>query len=234
MADSSPHRNLSIHEPLLSGPDIRKLQSAINRQIDRLGLESLGVSKTEADGRFGHDSLEKAREVGAELGAPDLQLAGPIRPWLQLLIRAPWRIHATDRNTRRRAKEAMALRKKRRETPTGVVFYDGVRVAAVAVPYLNYARGSGIWHGRVTSGHRDPDYSEHLCIEMCGRPACPGKCAGRASNHSGLTPDHFAVDVTDSANFARAMRQMPNPPHGVRIKNNIGPSDVVHFSPSGY
>lgn len=115
----------------------------------------------------------------------------------------------------------------------GVVRFEGVAVAKVAIPYLEYARSKG-WHGGLNSGWRDPKYSESLCYAMCGRSTCPGQCAGRSSNHSGTAADHFAIDVSDSATFGQIMAHMPNPPHGIRIHNSLGSRDVVHFSPSGY
>lgn len=111
---------------------------------------------------------------------------------------------------------------------SGVTTFDGVPVAAVAVPYLQWARNHG-WNGRLVSGWRDPKYSQSLCYRMCGRPSCPGKCAGTSSNHVGTTSNHFAVDVSDYQTFRRVIADCPISP---RIFNNL-PIDPVHFSPSG-
>jgi hypothetical protein len=110
----------------------------------------------------------------------------------------------------------------------GVTTYDGVRVARCAVPILNWCRANG-WHGHLVSGWRSPAYSTSLCYAKCGRPQCPGTCAGAASNHSGDSPERFAVDVSDFYTFANVVRACPLKPH---IFNDL-PADRVHFSPSG-
>jgi hypothetical protein len=110
----------------------------------------------------------------------------------------------------------------------GVGHYDGVPVANWMVRYLVWARNHG-WQGRLVSGWRDPNYSQHLCFVMCSRPSCPGKCAGLSSNHVGSDEPKGAVDVTDYARFGVLMRQCPYAP---RIFNAL-PIDPVHFSASG-
>lgn len=112
---------------------------------------------------------------------------------------------------------------------SGVTTFDGVRVAAWLVPYLQHARDTGIWKGRLVSGWRDPAYSEKLCYAMCGAPSCLGKCAGRASNHSGSVKPAGAIDVSDYYNFGRAIRGWGNP----HIFNALGVQDPVHFSSTG-
>lgn len=112
---------------------------------------------------------------------------------------------------------------------TGVTRFDGVPVAAWMVPYLEWARRNG-WRGQLVSGWRDPAYSESLCRRMCGAPSCPGRCAGRASNHAGSVQPHGAVDVSDYYTFGRLMQRCPIQP---RIYNALGARDPVHFSVSG-
>jgi hypothetical protein len=68
----------------------------------------------------------------------------------------------------------------------GVGSFDGVAVANWLIPYLTWARQHG-WRGRLNSGWRSPEHSEQPCRAMCGAPSCPGRCAGRASNHSQST-----------------------------------------------
>lgn len=109
----------------------------------------------------------------------------------------------------------------------GVGTFDGKPVAKWIIPWLKKSRQAG-WDGSVTSGYRTPAYSEQLCIRMCGEPSCPGRCAGRSSNHSGKVYPHGAVDVSDYTNFARIQRQIGSP-----LKNALGSSDPVHFSVSG-
>lgn len=111
----------------------------------------------------------------------------------------------------------------------GVTTYNGVPVAKWLQPYLVYARNHG-WKGRLNSGWRSPAYSDSLCRRICGRPSCPGICAGRASNHSGNARPRGAVDVSDYVTFGRLMRACPYSP---RIYNALGARDPVHHSASG-
>jgi len=112
---------------------------------------------------------------------------------------------------------------------SGVTHFDGVAVAAWMVPYMEWARARG-WKGRLVSGWRDPNYSESLCYRMCGHSTCPGKCAGRSSNHSGSVRPRGALDVSDYYRFGQLMHQCP---HSPRIFNALGWRDPVHYSASG-
>lgn len=114
----------------------------------------------------------------------------------------------------------------------GVTKWEGVVVAKAAVYFLDEARKRG-WTGVVNSGWRDPIFSRSLCIAMCGVPFCPGRCAGLSSNHVGNTPQRFAIDVSQYDVFGRIMREIPIPEGLVRIHNELGAQDPVHFSPSG-
>lgn len=133
--------------------------------------------------------------------------------------------------TRRNRQIVSRVRANRKaaEKATGVTRYDGVPVAAVAVPYLQWAREHG-WKGRLVSGWRDPEYSRSLCRRMCGADSCPGRCAGLSSNHVGSTVARFAIDVSDYQAFGRLMAKCP---HSPRIWNGLGSIDPVHFSPNG-
>jgi hypothetical protein len=111
----------------------------------------------------------------------------------------------------------------------GVGRFDGRPVAKCAIPLLKWARDNG-WRGRLNSGWRDPKYSQSLCYAMCGRPSCPGKCAGMSSNHVGNSPSRFAMDVSDYVRFGQLMRQCPLKP---KVHNSLGVRDPVHYSPSG-
>jgi hypothetical protein len=112
---------------------------------------------------------------------------------------------------------------------SGVSYYDGKKVASWMVPYLKWARANG-WRGYLVSGWRDPVYSEGLCRAMCGAPSCPGRCAGRSSNHSGSTKPRGAIDVSDYYRFGQLMKKCPYSP---RLHNALGARDPVHFSASG-
>jgi hypothetical protein len=113
----------------------------------------------------------------------------------------------------------------------GTVKIDGKDVPKWIAKWVLLARKKGLWHGSITSGVRTPEYSEQLCYDMCGQPSCPGTCAGRSSNHNctgGCRYPSGAIDVTDEAAFAAAMKKLKAP-----LKNDL-PSDRVHFSASGH
>lgn len=130
---------------------------------------------------------------------------------------------------KRRTRQRTLWRRNHSHPTSGVGSYDGVRCALWLIPYLQWARAHG-WRGRLVSGWRDPVYSESLCYRMCGRPSCPGRCAGRASNHSGSVKPHGACDVSDYSRFGSLMRSCPYSP---RIFNALGAQDPVHYSASG-
>lgn len=109
----------------------------------------------------------------------------------------------------------------------GIAYFDGKPVADWIKPWLEKSRNNG-WRGTLVSGYRSPEYSEQLCYNICGRPSCPGLCAGRNSNHTRLGAGQGAVDVSDYYNFAIIQRRIGSP-----LRNNL-PSDRVHFSTSGY
>lgn len=101
---------------------------------------------------------------------------------------------------------------------------------------LKPARSSGTWKGTVISGYRSPAYSESLCRSICGAPSCPGRCAGRSSNHAAPPSGkgvayEGAIDVTDAPGLQRWCRAHGNPLHG---NGEMLPLDTPHFSRSGH
>jgi hypothetical protein len=127
---------------------------------------------------------------------------------------------------RRQARQARAAASR----TTGASSWRGGKVVANWLhPYLDYAKDHG-WPGWVVSGYRDPAYSESLCLRMCGRPSCPGRCAGRSSNHAGSVKPQGAIDVTHYQEFGRHMKSCPLQP---KIWCGLSPADPVHFSASG-
>lgn len=138
----------------------------------------------------------------------------------------PWQL-ALGANRRRRQR---ALAAASHVPASGKAYFDGRPVAAWLLPHLNFARQHG-WKGTLVSGYRDPAYSEHLCYGMCGAPRCPGRCAGRSSNHSQHVRPYGAIDVSDYVTFGRLMARddAPKP----RIYNALGAQDPVHFSHAG-
>src|SRR6266516_5288614 len=97
------------------------------------------------------------------------------------------------------AEERRRERRGRARRPVaGVATFDGRPVAKWLLPYLEFARKNG-WKGTLNSGFRDPAHSEAICFQKCGKPTCPGTCAGRASTHSGKTKPQGPADVSDFA-----------------------------------
>lgn len=109
-----------------------------------------------------------------------------------------------------------------------VTRFDGVPCAIWLAKRLQKARDAGKWKGKLVSGYRSPAYSESLCRRMCGAPSCPGRCAGRASNHSGSVYPAGAVDVSDYGTFRAECARLD-----LGIKNALDARDPVHFSVSG-
>lgn len=144
----------------------------------------------------------------------------------------PGRMHLVGRERRAQQKREWEREQIASYLVPGVANWGGRAVAKCAVPYLDWARAHG-WSGGVNSGWRDPWYSQQLCFRMCGAPTCSGKCAGLTSNHVGNTCSRFAIDVSDYFIFGHLMRSYPVKHGQVRIWNDLGSRDPVHFSPSG-
>lgn len=113
---------------------------------------------------------------------------------------------------------------------TGWTTWNGVSIAAWMEPWLVKSKAAG-WTGTVVSGVRTPEYSEQLCFNMCGAPSCPGRCAGRSSNHNctaGCPYPTGAIDVTDYSRFGQIQYEIGSP-----LRNHL-PIDPVHYSVSGF
>jgi hypothetical protein len=215
--------------------DIVRLQRSLNTFTNRWLFR---VAPLKVDGELGHATKSRVRRVKWYLGYTGKpqkraivtsrfvrRLRHPRSPLYSspvMLARAIYR----RREQRRHAKAAL---KKAQEASSGLAVFEGRTVAAWFLPYLHFARERG-WTGTVVSGYRDPAYSERLCIAMCGAPSCPGRCAGRASNHSGKVRPAGAIDVSDYVRFGNLMSVCPLEP---RIRNALGARDPVHFSASG-
>lgn len=107
--------------------------------------------------------------------------------------------------------------------PAGLGTFDGVPVAKWIIPALKYGRSSGKWHGRVTSGWRDPN------VVVTPSPGLPVAPQGK-SNHRGKAWPLGAVDVTDPDGLEAAMRTYPGV---LKIKRDPSIGDPVHFSWTG-
>ena len=115
------------------------------------------------------------------------------------------------------------------------VIIDGKTVPRWIGNIVTDVRRAGRWKGTVVSGYRSPEYSEQLCYGICGAPSCPGRCAGRSSNHccpptfKGKAPEG-AIDVSDYVTFRGELQRLG---HWDKLKNDL-PADPVHFSRSGH
>jgi hypothetical protein len=213
-------------------PDVRALQEELNRFTQR-NLHN--VTPLIVDGIEGPSTRARIRKVKYWLG-----YSGPERrkltagPELVKRLRHPRSARHSNpamlaRAVKRRRRQRV-LAKKSAAPRAGVVKFDGKDVAAWIEPHLQWARAHG-WKGTIESGYRTPEYSEHICITKCGRPSCPGNCAGRTSNHSGRIAPQGAVDVTDYPRFAALMRRSPHQP---RLLNALPATDPNHFSATGH
>jgi hypothetical protein len=215
----------------LSADEVRRLQKGLNRFTERF-ME--GVGPIIVDGIKGHATARRIATVKYHLGYTGKAQRSPtVKPEFVRRMRHPRspRYSSPAMLTRafaRRAKQRKAARASAAPR-NGVAMFDGRPVAAWLKPYLDWARQNG-WKGTLNSGFRDPAYSEKLCISMCGAPSCPGRCAGRASNHAGSSNPSGAIDVSDYVTFGQLMRRCPYSP---KIFNALGAQDPVHFSASG-
>jgi hypothetical protein len=201
----------------------RNLNSFTNRWLDK-------VAPLKVDGDKGHATNTRIRTAKYYLGYTGKpQRSSSVSEVFRKRLAHP-KGDAVPARMRARGEERRKAQHEKVANPTGVTTFDGRPVAKWMVKYLEYARARG-WKGTLNSGYRDPDKSEHLCIIMCGHPTCPGRCAGRNSNHSGKVAPNGALDVSDYVKFGQLMARSdaPNP----RIFNALGAQDPVHFSVSG-
>lgn len=207
----------------------KRLQRALNAFTTKY---LKGVGHVRVDGVLGPSTRKRILEVKYWLGWQEHNTDQSDKFRRALARPRDWRITSRGtvaRGIKRRAQHNAAW--VRSHFRTGVVTYDGVRVARWIVPYLDYARRHG-WPGHLVSGYRDPAYSERLCFAMCGAPRCPGRCAGRSSNHSGSVKPRGAIDVSNYVVFGRLM-QRADAPRNPRLINRLGNQDPVHFSATG-
>ena len=157
----------------------------------------------------------------------------------KILTRKKERPNTWKKNDKDRRKELAKLRKQHREAVAnrfnkpGCQDIDGEAVPNWIAKDVLKIRKRGNWKGVVVSGFRTPEYSESLCIAMCGAPMCPGRCAGRLTNHA-CPPTakcqkyEGAIDVSDYATFAQECVAI-----GSKLHNILGAQDPVHFSYNG-
>jgi len=221
---------------MASEKEIKEVQRLLNDFSKRFRL---GFTPVIVDGDKGHATRKRIREAKYLLGFKrDKTDAAEITDEFVRQLRHPRHPLGDDfgkKRVKRGKRRRRHLRKQNRRNrykavrSSGVTTWGGKPVAKWFVPYLNYARDHG-WKGGVTSGWRDPAYSEGLCYRMCGRPSCLGRCAGRSSNHVGSSFGTGALDVSDYAKFGQLMKSAP---FDKKIFNALGAQDPVHFSASG-
>lgn len=216
--------------------DIRHVQRSMNDFVK--DHPHLGLSPVIVDGDWGRLSKKLMREIKYLIGYTRKNMSTHWGMTFLKRMNHPTWVRPEWRQTKERVKIGRRRRAKRRAyvahnrikayLKPGVGMFDGKPVAKCAIPILLWCRENG-WKGVLVSGWRDPRYSQQLCINMCGRPSCPGTCAGLGSNHVGNSPSKFAMDVSDYINFARIVARCPLQP---KVHNAL-PRDLVHFSPSG-
>jgi peptidoglycan hydrolase-like protein with peptidoglycan-binding domain len=224
-------------EPARTRPSTmsRDQVTALQRALNAFTAKYLkGIGPLMVDGITGHATRKRIREAKFYLGYTGKEAKSvAFDPDFMRRLRHPKSARFSNpamlsRAVSRRRKQRKAAKVSQAPRP-GVATFDGKPVAAWLKPYLVWARNNG-WQGTVNSGWRDPAYSEQLCRNICGAPSCPGRCAGRSSNHAGSVKPAGALDVSDYTKFGELMRRCPLQP---RIFNALGARDPVHFSVTG-
>jgi hypothetical protein len=216
--------------------EIKHLQHSMNLFVER--NKSLGYAPLREDGEWGRLTKDRIRDIKWMLGYSRRNLKVKVGQAFFKRMNHPTRVEPAWRQTKVAVKAGKKRRRLRRLQvrrlattaflKPGVGTFDGKPVAKCAIPILKWCRANG-WNGVLVSGWRSPVYSEGLCRRMCGRPSCPGKCAGRSTNHVGNSPARFAMDVSDYIKFGHVVARCPVKP---KVHNAL-PRDLVHFSPSG-
>jgi hypothetical protein len=231
------------------GPDVRVLQENL-RDLAHM-FDGTFNHAPQPDGVAGKHTFASARRAAYLLGLPQSTLDdiarskdGPqdnvIRQSIQGAIRHP--DDRTDEQKQRSQERRKEVRKRQEARDAArnkglIVQFDGIDCPGWIVRRaLQPARAAGVQF-TVISGVRDPDYSEHLCYVMCGQPSCPGRCAGKNSNHScqpSFTCKEYegAVDVSPGAVALIAWCRNHNVPlHGGG--EVLGSADIPHCSHDG-
>jgi len=217
--------------------EVEHVQRRLNEFTDRFVYH---VTPLRVDGVWGQHSRQRLRRVKHWLGLAGrhsgLRFSDHFEHRLLHPLwdgRHPGEV-IRGRKRRRAHRRAVKRNEARAVKTTGVGTLDGKPVANWIIPYVIWARTHEVngrrWQGVVASGWRDPEYSEHLCFQMCGAPKCAGRCAGRSSGHSQSVKPAGCIDVTDYEHFGQAMRACPYTP---RLINDL-PIDRVHYSVTGH
>lgn len=228
---AKPAKSVKVRPKLPSSmpsEQLKEVQKALNWFTEKF-LKGLGPLIV--DGEVGPATRKRIKEAKFYLGYTGrARKSAAVDADFMKRLRHPKRgtPAMVSRGVSRRREQRKAAKASTTVRP-GVALFDGKPVAAWLKPYLDWARKNG-WQGTLNSGWRDPVYSEQLCKRICGAPSCPGRCAGRTSNHAGSIKPAGAVDVSDYIRFGQLMARCPLQP---RIHNALGAQDPVHFSVSG-
>jgi hypothetical protein len=216
------------------GPAVKKLQREVNTTFRNRHFSFRTIDPDEI---FGEETQKAARFAGWLMGFSHGQLNkiedGIITSYsYSALIHERAQSEAAKQRDLKREPTARKLRFMHnhpapKPVARGVATFDGVPVAAWMVKWLKKSRANG-WTGELVSGFRSPEHSERVCRDMCGQPTCPGRCAGRSSNHVGLIHPAGAIDVTEELRFAAIQPKIGSP-----LRNDL-PSDLIHFSTTGH
>lgn len=211
----------------------------LQRQLNRFTKKYLvGVTPLRVDGAIGPATRKRIKQVKYYLGW-NRRTPHVSELLLRELNHPRWAVWSNPARLARAKTRRRAQRKHERKAQAqaarggGLVTFDGKPVVAWIAHRLQWARERG-WPGTVTSGYRTPEYSEHLCEAMCGAPSCPGRCAGRTTNHAKKGFPNGAVDVTYYLEFASFMRRYDREHPGQPSLHNDLPIDRVHFSATGH
>lgn len=200
----------------------------LDQRIDRLvGEQQDHIDRTGDRDHDLQDKIEQARRERENKRTFIERRTDQIRAIRDRIQRRIRHIHAAVERREKLRREYHEAHEPPKPPASGVGVFDGKQVAAWMIPWLQRSRAAG-WRGVLVSGWRDPAYSEQLCYQMCGQPTCPGRCAGRNSNHSGSVYPAGAVDVSDYYNFKAIQFRIQSP-----LRNYLGSADPVHFSVSG-
>lgn len=225
------------------GERAEQLQKHDNSTLNKAELDWL---KVKVDGVAGPLTFKAARIAASWLGLSTEHLKeigdGTVVAEVFEILTAQ---NPRSEEMKKRSEDRRANFKKMRhehnhppEDADGVSDWRGTKVAAWMVGEREGPDGTRTnwlqksvehgWDGDLNSGWRSPAHSESLCISMCGAPSCPGKCAGKSSNHSQVGPPNWgAIDVQDFARFGAIQSQIGSP-----LKNAL-PVDLVHYSFTG-
>lgn len=227
------------------GPAVKAFQTALDHELKQHGFP---WRKVKIDGQAGEHTFDAANMLAFIKGFSNSALI-EIGKRQRLTVRAvqileghaersgamKHRSAAREDNLRQLREEHKHPAPKPLPGREFITELDGHDVPIWIAEILIAARNAGAWHGVVISGVRTPQASEELCLNMCGAPSCPGRCAGRSTNHACPptgTGREFegAVDVTGYTELREYCHA-----HAPQLRGGgeVLPADLPHFSHAG-